>query len=64
MGTTTITIDLTGDRTMMPAKQFRDATSRIIPTQLAGDRLPFLGAQQRAPTHQSSPQNVPRKRVP
>ena len=58
---TTITIDLTGDRAMVPAKQFRDATSRIFPVQLTGDRLPFFGAQRRTPTHQAIPQNIPRK---
>jgi hypothetical protein len=56
-----IAIDLAGDRAMVPAQQFRDTTSRIFPTQLAGNRLPFLGAQRHAPTHQSSPQKRPRK---
>src|SRR3954463_10326530 len=46
---------------MVPAKQFRDATSRIFPVQLTGDRLPFFGAQRRTPTHQAIPQNIPRK---
>jgi hypothetical protein len=46
---------------MVPAKQFGDATSRSFPTQFAGDRLPFLGAQRRASTHRSSPQNIPGK---
>src|SRR5262245_47405950 len=58
---TTITIDLIGDRAMVSAKHPRDTTSRISPAQLAGDRLPFLDAQRRAPTHQPSPQNIPRK---
>src|SRR5215467_4660289 len=59
IGFTAIAIDLTGDRTMVPTKQFRDATSRILPAQLTGDRLPFLGAQRHAPTHQPSPPDHP-----
>jgi hypothetical protein len=62
IGGATITISLVGDRVMVPAKQFRDAVSRIFLTELARDRLLFLGAQRRA--HSSTiPRITPEKRM-
>jgi hypothetical protein len=46
---------------MVPSELFSDATRRMPSAQLAGDRLPFLGAQLLSSTHQSSPQKIPRK---
>jgi hypothetical protein len=39
-------------------EQFRDVTSRLFLAQLTGDRFPFLGAQRRAPTRQSSQDRI------
>jgi hypothetical protein len=46
---------------MVPSELFSDATRRMPSARLAGDRLPFLGAQRLSSTHQSSPQKIPRK---